>query len=125
MARDEFLEHVIDTLRLFGHVERKSMFGGWGLYHEGHFFALIMRDVLYLKADAQNQASFDALGLGPFVFESRLGEKTVMHYFQAPVEALESPEVMMEWARRSYDAALRAATARPTPRKRSTATPRS
>ena len=123
--RDEFLEHVIDTMRTFGRVERKSMFGGWGLYHEGHFFALVMDKVLYLKSDAQNKEAFAALGLAPFVYESRLGEKTSMHYHQAPEEALESPEVMAEWARRSYAAALRAATSRPPPRKRSAATPRS
>src|ERR1700704_790395 len=123
--RDEFVEHVLETMRAFGPVEPKAMFGGWGLYHGGLFFALIAEDVLYLKVDAENRATFDELRLPPFVYESRLGEKTVMHYQQAPVEALESPDVMAEWARRSYAAALRAATARPAPRRRPAATPRS
>jgi DNA transformation protein len=124
-ARGEFVEHVLDTLRAFGPVEPKAMFGGWGLYHAGLFFGLISDKVLYLKVDAENRAAFDELGLPPFVYESRLGEKTVMHYQQAPEAALESPEVMAEWARLGYAAALRAATARPAPRRRSTATPRS
>jgi DNA transformation protein len=123
--RGEFVEHVLETMRTFGAVDPKAMFGGWGLYHGGLFFALISDNVLYLKADAENLATFDARGLAPFVYESRLGEKTAMHYHQAPEEALESPEVMAEWARRSYAAALRAATARPPPRRRSAATPRS
>jgi DNA transformation protein and related proteins len=123
--RGEFVEHVLDTLRAFGPVEPKAMFGGWGLYHAGLFFALISDKVLYLKVDAENRAAFDELGLPPFVYESRLGERTVLHYHQAPAAALESPEVMAEWARLSYAAALRAATARPAPRRRSTATPRS
>jgi DNA transformation protein len=123
--RSEFVEHVLETMRTFGAVEHKSMFGGWGLYHGGLFFALISENVLYLKVDAENRARFDERRLPPFVYESRLGEKTVMHYQQAPEEALESPEVMAEWARRSYAAALRAATARPPPRRRSTAAPRS
>jgi DNA transformation protein and related proteins len=123
--RGEFVDHVLETMRIFGPVEPKAMFGGWGLYHAGLFFALISENILYLKVDAESRAPFDELRLPPFVYESRLGEKTVMHYHQAPVEALESPEVMAEWARRSYAAALRAATARPAPRRRSTATPRS
>jgi len=123
--RSEFVEHVVETMRTFGPVERKAMFGGWGLYHGGLFFALVSENVLYLKVDAESREPFEARGLPAFVYESRLGEKTSMHYHQAPEEALESPEVMAEWARRSYAAALRATTARPAPRRRSTATPRS
>lgn len=123
--RSEFVEHVVETMQAFGPVERKAMFGGWGLYHGGLFFALISENVLYLKVDAVNRATFDERGLVPFVYESRLGEKTAMHYHQAPEEALESADVMAEWARRSYAAALRAATARPAPRRRPAATPRS
>jgi DNA transformation protein len=123
--RGEFVEHVLDTMRTFGIVERKSMFGGWGLYHGGLFFALISEGILYLKVDAENRATFDERGLVPFVYESRLGERTVMHYHQAPAEALESAEVMAQWARGSYAAALRAATARTAPRRRSGAAPRS
>jgi DNA transformation protein len=124
-ARSEFVEHVVETMRTFGPVECKAMFGGCGLYHAGVIFALVFDDVLYLKVDVENRASFDVLGLAPFVYESRLGEKTAMQYCQAPVEALESAAVMAEWARRSYAAALRAATARPPPRRRPAATPRS
>jgi DNA transformation protein len=123
--RNEFVEHVVETLRAFGPVERKAMFGGCGLYHAGLIFGLVFDNVLYLKVDVENRAAFDALGLAPFVYESRLGEKTAMQYCQAPEEALENAEVMAEWARRSYAAALRAATARPPPRRKSAATPRS
>jgi DNA transformation protein len=123
--RSEFVQHVLESLGAFGAVEPKAMFGGWGLYHAGLFFALISDDVLYLKVDAESRPAFEQLGLPPFVFESKLGERTVMHYHQAPAEALESAEIMAEWARRSYAAALRAAKARPAPRRRSAATPRS
>ena len=55
--RDEFVEHVLETMRAFGPVEPKAMFGGWGLYHAGLFFALIADNVLYLKVDAENRGS--------------------------------------------------------------------
>ena len=123
--RSEFVEHVVETMKAFGPIECKSMFGGCGLYHSGLIFALVFDNVLYLKVDAESRPMFDARGLTPFVYESRLGEKTAMQYCQAPEEALENADVMAEWARRSYAAALRAATARPPPRRRSAATPRS
>lgn len=114
----EFVLHVVETLRRFGPVDAKAMFGGWGLYHQGLFFALIAGDALYLKADDENRADFEALGLQPFVYSMRDGEKLTMSYRQAPEEALESPDVMAEWARRGYAAALRAAAKKkPRPRK--------
>ena len=121
----QFVTHIVELMEAFGPVESKAMFGGWGLYHSGVFFALVLGDVLYLKADGENRPSFEALGLPPFVYESRLGQKTAMQYFQAPADALESRDVMAEWARRSYAAAVRAATSRPPPRRKPAATPRS
>ena len=39
--RSAFVEHVVEMLRTFGAVEARAMFGGWGLYHRGAFFALV------------------------------------------------------------------------------------
>jgi DNA transformation protein len=108
----EFVEHVVETMRAFGPVECKSMFGGWGLYHSGVFFALVAADTLYLKADGENAAEFDAAKMPAFVYESKVGERIAMSYRQAPAEALESPAVMEAWARLGYGAALRAVRAK-------------
>ena len=106
--RSEFVEHVIETMRSFGAVTARTMFGGWGLYRDGVFFALVFDDTLYLKADAANVADFEARGLEQFVFESRKGGETITtSYRRAPEEALESPEEMARWARSGYGAALR------------------
>ena len=107
--RSEFVEHVVETMRRFGPVEAKSMFGGWGLYHQGLFFALIAEDALYIKTDDDNRADFEARGLAPFVYPMKDGQTIVMSYRQAPEDALENADVMAEWARRGYAAALRAA----------------
>jgi len=109
--RTDFVEHVVETMRLFGPVESRRMFGGWGLYHQGVFFALIYEEMLYLKADDGNRAEFDARGLEPFAFEKK-GERIETHYRSAPDEALEDPAEMARWARLGYAAALRAAAAK-------------
>lgn len=106
--RSEFVEHVLESMRAFGPVEARAMFGGWGLYHEGLFFALVADDVLYLKADDENRAEFDAAGLPPWIYEPK-GQRIVTQYRQAPEEGFESAEVMARWARSGYGAALRAA----------------
>src|SRR5206468_2030179 len=85
----EFVAHVIETLRAFGPVDARPMFGGWGLYHQGVFFALIHADALYLKVDDENRPEFESRGLKPFVYETKVGERIAMHYHAAPEEALE------------------------------------
>lgn len=115
-----FVDHVLDMLRAFGAVTAKPMFGGWGLYRDGVFFALVAQDTLYLKCDDGNCAEFDAAGLDPFVYESRVDEHIVTSYRRAPDEALEDAEVMATWARIAYEAALRAKATKGTGRKRRT-----
>ncbi len=113
----DFVLHVLETMRRFGPVEAKAMFGGWGLYRQGLFFALIADDALCLKADDVNLAEFKRAGLKPFVYEMKSGEKMTLHYYHAPEEALEDAEVMAKWARSAYGAALRKAAAKGKPRK--------
>jgi DNA transformation protein and related proteins len=112
-TRNEFVEHVVETMREFGPVTAKAMFGGFGLYHEGLFFALIADDTLYLKVDDENRDSFEAAALPAFVYVTKDGDRMAMGYRQAPPEALESPAAMTAWARSGYAAALRAKNRKP------------
>ena len=110
---NDFVDHVVEMMRELGAVTAKQMFGGWGLYHEGAFFALIIGDALYLKADDENRGEFEAAGLEPFVYVTKDGDRIAMSYYQAPPEALENPAAMATWARSAYAAALRAKTRKP------------
>ena len=120
----EFVELAVESLRTFGPVTTRRMFGGWGIYRDGIFFALIADDTLYFKSDDESRAEFERASPGPFTFEKK-GETIVTHYYAVPEDAFEDPRVMARWARLGYAAALRAAKAKRRPRKRSKAAPRS
>jgi DNA transformation protein len=94
------------------------MFGGWGLYVDDLFVAIIAFDRLYLKAGADTRAAFAAAGCEPFVYDAK-GQQVSLGYWTAPAEALESPALMQPWARRALQAALsaRAVAAVKTPRR--------
>lgn len=104
---NEFLDHVLDLMASFGTVEAKRMFGGFGLFMEGLMFALIIDDVLYMKADEGTADRFIALELPPFVYR-RQGKDVALSYYQAPDGALEEAEEMARWADMAYRAAVRA-----------------
>ncbi|WP_235533577.1 MULTISPECIES: TfoX/Sxy family protein [unclassified Roseateles] len=88
------------------------MFGGRGFYVDGLFMALIADGQFFLKTDDVNREHFVAAGCVPFSFSTKDGERIVMSYFRAPEEALESPPLMLPWARLAFEAALRAANAK-------------
>jgi DNA transformation protein len=93
------------------------MFGGWGLYLDGLFVALIAFDRLYLKADAASRGAFADAGCEPFVYRGA-GKEVTMGYWTAPAEALESPALMAPWARRALQAALSARSVGVKPQRR-------
>ena len=76
--------------------------------------------------DDTTRERFVAAGCAPFTYPTKDGERMVMSYYRPPEEALESPPLMLPWARLAFEAALRAANAKaakkpPAAKKKSTA----
>jgi len=117
--RSEFLEYLLEMLQSLGEIRAKSMFGGWGLYANDHFFAIIADETLYFKVDDMNVAEFEARGLKPFRYDANEKVAT-MRYYQPPAEALDDRELLCEWARKGVEAAERAKAAKKPRRKKAT-----
>lgn len=109
---NEFCSYLPELFELFGPVSVRKMFGGYGVFRDGLMFALVVDDSLYLKADAENTGCFQRLNLGRFEY-IRSGKIARLSYYQAPPEIMEDRELAAVWARRSYDAALRAQRKKP------------
>jgi DNA transformation protein len=102
----EFANHIVDLLDPFGPCEARRMFGGFGIFHHGLMFGLIADGSLYLKADAESQALFEAEGSEAFSYYKQ-GKEYKLSYFLAPETFFEDPENCLYWARKAFDAALR------------------
>lgn len=103
------VEHLTDALRPLGGVAARRMFGGAGLFRDGLMFGLISDDVLYLKADGETVAAFEAEGLGPFTYGTKSGDRVLTSYWRAPERLLDDDEEMRAWCRRATEVAVRAA----------------
>src|SRR6218665_3058322 len=103
-------DSVADLFAVLGPVQIRRMFGGKGIYFNGLIIAIELRDELMLKADEQNAGEFEAAGCRRWVYTGkRHGKEVAMPYWSVPEEALDDPDAMAVWARKSYEAALRAA----------------
>jgi DNA transformation protein len=104
---DDFVDYVMELFGPFGTVGARRMFGGLGVYLDGLLFAIVSEDTLYLKADEMNRVEFEQAGCEIFGY-ARKGKRATLGFFRAPEDAMESPELMLPWARTAYAAALRA-----------------
>lgn len=110
----EGVAHAVELLSPLGSVRTRRMFGGWGLYVDELFIALIAFERLYLKAGVDDEAAFRAAGGEPFVYDGgSAGKAVTLRYWTPPAEALDSPALMQPWARRAMAAALAARLSAP------------
>jgi len=107
----EYIDYLREHLALLGAVEARRMFGGWGLYHQGLMFALVVDDALYLKTDAELAPRFQALELEPFRY-ARRDKQVALSFYQAPEGFYDDPDEARHWASLAFAAALRASKRR-------------
>lgn len=105
-AIPEFVTHVVEQMSSMGSVHAKKMFGGWGIFKDELMFAVVIQDELYFKADDENVGRFESRHLKAFTYEAR-GRRVALRYFQAPIETLEDPQAMADWAADAWACALR------------------
>ncbi|GAA5170768.1 TfoX/Sxy family protein [Viridibacterium curvum] len=105
----DYLAWCAELLAPLGRISHKRMFSGAGLYSDGIIVAIIIDDQLFLKTDAGNVAEFEAAGSSPFTYKTKTGKETRTSYWRAPDEAMDSPALMLPWARSALAASLRAA----------------
>ena len=102
----EFIDYLHEVLAPFGPVQTRRMFGGYGVYHDGVMFAIVVDEVLYLKADEQSAPEFEALSLCRFEYLKQ-GKPVRMSFFEAPDAVFDDADEAVRWARCAFEAALR------------------
>src|SRR3954464_4234731 len=102
-------DFLIELFSGFGPVTIRRMFSGFGISAEGTNFALALRSGVYLRADEQTVARFEAEGSKPFQYQTRTKTSTVASYWELPARLFDDPEELTGWARAALAAAERAA----------------
>lgn len=103
----EYRQYVRDILSVLGPLRIRAMFGGLGVYCDDLFFALVIGDQLYFKADAQSRHFFEAEGCLPFEYEKQ-GKIQQLNYFVVPEVVYEDEDELRYWGGLALSAARRA-----------------
>jgi DNA transformation protein len=105
-------DFLIDLFAEFGPVSLRRMFSGYGVSVDGINFALVLRGVLYFRADQCTIALFEDEGSRPFQYQTRAKVVTVGSYWQLPERLYDDPTELAQWANAALGAAERAAAAK-------------
>lgn len=113
-------EYVQDLFASFGPVSVRRMFSGAGVYADGLMIALIVRDVIYLKADDGTVPAFEREGAEPFSYTTSKGKtgkgktsegmparRVIMSYWRLPERLYDDPDELAQWAREALAVARR------------------
>jgi DNA transformation protein and related proteins len=104
-------EFIRELFAQFGPVTVRRMFSGAGIFRDGLMFGLIIRDVIYLKADETNVAAFEREGSVPFTYtRGRTSGRPSQHalpYWRLPERLYDDPDELAEWARCAFAVAER------------------
>ena len=103
-----FIAYVLELMQGGSAATARPMFGGHGIYVDGHIVGIVVADTLYLKTNDETRPAFLAHGLASFRYEKKSGPIEGTSYYEPPEEALESRDAMREWLRLALSAALRA-----------------
>ena len=64
-SHQDFVDYVAEQLREAGTIRIRKMFGEYGLYCDGVFFAVICGDQFFVKITPAGQAAFPSLPKAP------------------------------------------------------------
>src|ERR1700750_3460583 len=104
-ADSNFAAYCAELLSASGAVRVKRMFGGYGVYVDELFVAIVAEQALYLKVDAQTRDRFEAAGGQCFRY-TRQGQLHATAFWTVPPDAMDSPAGMGPWTRLACEAEI-------------------
>lgn len=94
-SSEDYKNYILDQLRLAEEISVRKMFGGYGLYIQGRFFAIISDDQLYFKTNEETKNKYIKLGSKPFQPSPK---QKLKNYYEVPPEIIEDTDKLKEWA---------------------------
>jgi DNA transformation protein len=102
-------DHLRELFVQFRPVSVRRMFSGAGVFAEGVIIALVIRDVIYLKADANTSQAFLQEGSAPFSYTAKGQKRVIGSFWRMPERLYDDPDELAVWAEQALAVAQRAA----------------
>ncbi len=102
-VNNPFLLHAVESMSHVAPVSYRRIFNGYGIYHQGVQFAIVINDRLYFRADDYSRGLY--IGKRMTAFQPASIETGESNFFQLPEEVLTNPAELIFWMRIAVEAA--------------------
>ena len=92
---ETFKDYVVDQLSDLGSISVRKMFGSFGLYCNGKFFAIISAGQLYFKTNPRLSILYTLRGMHPFTPSK---DQVLKNYYQVPPDIIDDRIRLPLWA---------------------------
>jgi len=100
---NHFLLHAVESMSHVAPVSYRRIFNGFGIYHQGVQFAIVINERLYFRADDYSRSLYIAKRMTAFLPSTiETGES---NFFQLPDDVLSHPAELIFWMRIAVEAA--------------------
>lgn len=100
---NNFLLNAVESMSQVAPVSYRRIFNGYGIYHQGVQFGIVINDRLYFRADDYSRSLYIAKRMTAFLPSTiETGES---NFFQLPDEVLTQPDELIFWMRIAVEAA--------------------
>ncbi len=103
---NQFLLLAIERMASVAPVSYRRIFNGYGIYHHGVQFAIIINEYLYFRADNFSRDLYIAKKMSAFQPCAMVAVEPC--FFQVPEEVLNHPPELVYWMRIAVEAAQNA-----------------
>jgi len=100
---NHFLLHAVGNMSQVAPISYRRIFNGYGIYHQGVQFAIIVNDRLYFRADEHSRDLYLAKRMTAFLPASITPSDS--NFFQLPDDVLSQPAELIFWMRIAVEAA--------------------
>jgi DNA transformation protein and related proteins len=91
-----------DVFKDIDGITSRRMFGGYGFYKDGIFFAILYTDQLHFKVGESNIKDFKKYNSRPLKYKKKDKEVT-LSFWEVPPEILEDREAISKWIDKSVN----------------------
>jgi len=100
---NHFLLDAIESMSRVAPISYRRIFNGYGIYHQGVQFAIMINNHLYFRADDYSRGLYLAKRMDAFLPSTI--ESSESNFFQVPDDVLQHSEELHYWMRIAVEAA--------------------
>ena len=100
------VNHYVDLLETWSHVEVRPLFGAIALKRSGLVFAMVWQGALYFKVNSETREEYKRAASSTLRYYRNGKMQSLSSFWEVPLSVAEDASLLQRWAERAFQAAI-------------------